>query len=213
MCLSLEEYSMKSLRAIFVLALFCGFSSLALADDIDFHMSVLDPPQQLNYTSIDNTDPFAVSFSACPQIIKATACFTGFNDTEQTFTSLSLVFDNSTNPKDPNDFTNFLNGQTPTCDTTPAASLFGTATCSLNPEETEYLLNFSGGSGIAPGQFFFIAETGPTAAAFGVGTGVVGITPEPDSLLLFATGVMMAGLFFFRQGWLKASNAFSNRRI
>ncbi|WP_433974541.1 hypothetical protein [Tunturiibacter lichenicola] len=197
---------MKYLRAIFVLALFCGFSSLALADDIDFHMSVLDPPQQLNYTSIDNTDPFAVSFSACPQIIKATACFTGFNDTNTTFTSLSLVFDNSTNPKDPSDFINFLNGQTPTCDTTPALSLFGSSSCSLNEAETQYLLSFSGGSGIAPGQFFFIAETGPTAAAFGTGTGVVGITPEPDSLLLFATGVMMAGLFFFRQGWMKVSN-------
>lgn len=202
---------MKYLRAIFVLALFCGLSSFALADDIDFHMSVLDPPQQLNYTSIDNTDPFAVSFSACPQIIQATACFTGFNDTNQTFTSLSLIFDNSTNPNDPNDFVNFLNGQTPNCDTTPVASLFGTATCSLNPQETEYLLNFSGGSGIAPGQFFFIAETGPTAAAFGVGSGVVGITPEPDSLLLFATGVMMAGLFLFRQGWLKVSGAHNPR--
>lgn len=203
---------MKAFRAILALALLCGFSSLALADDIDFHMSVLDPPQQLNYTSIDNTDPFAVSFSACPQIIKATACFTGFNDTNQTFTSLNLIFDNSTNPQDPNDFINFLNGQTPNCDTTPALSLFASAACSLNTAETQYLLNFSGGSGIAPGQFFFIAETGPTAAAFGVGEGVVGITPEPDSLLLFATGIMMAGLFFFRQGWMRVANQRSNPR-
>jgi len=197
---------MKSLRAIFILALFCGFSSLALADGLDYHVSVLDPPQQLNFTSIDSTDPFAVSFSSCPTIIQATACFTGFNDTNQTFTSLDLLFNNSTNPNDPNDFTNFLNGQPATCDTTSTASLFGAAICSLNEQETQYSLNFSGGSGIAPGAFFFIAETGPTAAAFGVGSGVVGITPEPDSLLLFATGVMMAGLFFFRQGWLKVNN-------
>lgn len=191
---------MKCLRFLIAIALACGFTGLAGASTIDFTMSILDPPPQLSYTLVDGTAPFAVSFGVCPPNIVASGCFTGFNETTSvTFTNLSMVFANTTSVTNPTDYVNFLNGQTPNCITTPSASLFSSSSCVLSPNLTTYQLDFFNGIGIKPGTFFFITETGPTPGAFGTGQGTVGVTPEPSSILLLSTGILMAGLFFIRQ--------------
>jgi hypothetical protein len=189
---------MKPLRIlpILIVAAICGMPHSAFGDSVDFHMGVLDPSFPiLPTTDIQNTSPFPVTFGGCPGFIPATGCFEALNDTGQTITSLTLTFANSTstNPTDPD----VLNGQDATCDTTPI--FVGSSTiCGLNGNGV-YDLLFSGGNGLAPGAFFILYETGPNPDAFGTGSGVVGVAPEPDSLLLFSTGVMMAALFVFRR--------------
>jgi hypothetical protein len=211
---------MKTFRVLLVLVLLCGFSSLSWADD--FRINVLDPPPtppgnpSLSYTDITNTSSFDVVFGGCPAFIEAvvttpSGCFTGLNDTGTTITSLTLSFVNSTNG-DPNDTVTALNSQDADCDVgglgTPGSTfvgpLFGnTTTCGL--VGSTYDLNFIGTSqvpGVPSGEFFYIVEQGADPSAFGTGTGFVGLatdTPEPNSLLLLSTGVMMAGLLLFRR--------------
>jgi hypothetical protein len=177
---------MRISRCLFVVALIFGLSGLAKAD-ADFHMTVLDPPTALDYTLVDGS-PFDVTFSSCPANIVADGCFTGYNDTtDLTFTSLDIAFSD----------TGGLGGQNATCDTSSSQSLFADSTCtSPTPANDMYNLLFFGGSGIAPGQLFFIAETGVAPEDFPSGTATVGVTPEPSSIVLLATGIGMLGLFF-----------------
>jgi hypothetical protein len=190
---------MKMFRCLLAIALVCELTGVAKANPIDFHMGVLDPVPQPTYTLVDGTTPFAVAFGACPSNIVADGCFTGYNDTKDvTFTSLHITFTNTTS-NDPSDQINFLNGQTPTCDTNSPQSLFSNASCSLSPDETTYILDFFGGLGIAPGQFFFITEIGPVPNAFQGGIAEVSSVPEPNTVLLLSTGMAMIGLIIIRR--------------
>ncbi|WP_263366813.1 PEP-CTERM sorting domain-containing protein [Edaphobacter bradus] len=182
---------MKVFRYLFVAILALGFSGLAKADVVDFHMGVLDPPSQLNYSDITG-NTFPVTFGACPDFLSdagITGCFTGLNDTSFTFTSLNMIFTNGPG----------LGGQPATCDTAVPGSVFGGADCFLSPDGTHYVLDFFGGSGIAPDTFFFITETGPAPDAFGTGEAIANV-PEPGTVLLFSTGIIaMFGLLAIRQ--------------
>jgi hypothetical protein len=193
-----KERPMKVPRILplLIFAAICGMPHAAFGDPVDFHMGVLDPSFPiLPTTDIRNTSPFPVTFGGCPSFIPATGCFEALNDTGQTITSLTLTFANSTNPN-PTD-PDVLNGQPADCDTTPV--FVGSSTvCGLNGNGV-YDLLFLGGNGLAPGTFFILYETGPNPDAFGTGSGVVGLSPEPDSLLLFSTGAMIAAFFVFRR--------------
>jgi hypothetical protein len=195
------------LRVLFILALFCGLTSQSQASD--FHATVLDPSGDSCLTPNNNcviydTSPFSVQLSSAECVFlnigdgsATNGCFLGINGTGETITSLSLVF------SDAEDLGSL------TCDNAGNPSglpspIFSNPTCSETGPP--YILSFTGGDGLAPGGDFIIFEDGALPDALGTGTGVVGITPEPEPLLLLSTGVMMmaGGLYLTKRQRLSA---------
>ena len=180
------------LRVLFILALFCGFTSHARASGVDFHVQVLDPT---NFCSTnpalcvvaDPTAPFAVTFTTPTCALESISitppggCLIVVNDTFQNFISLDLTFSG-------------LGALTFDCPTSDPKSVFSSSVCTSSGGVDN--LFFSGGDGLPGGQLMVIVENGVDPGLF-EGTGTVGTTPEPDSLLLLSTGVIMmtAGLF------------------
>lgn len=206
------------LRSLFVLALFCAGSSLAHADSVDYRMTVLDPPAvdvcnpvgvpsgspgNTNCTIFSGGDinPLNLSQAACngagigAGLTPGTyGCFVVDNESGSTIDDLVLGFDQG-----PLDF------QPAGCDAdgqNGIASALNVVSCGTDPANpSDYLLHFGGGAGVAPGGALIVFEQGADPADFQGGSATIGITPEPDSLLLFSTGVMMAGLYMSRRMW------------
>jgi hypothetical protein len=195
------------LRILFVLALLCGGSSIAHANGIDFRMTVLDPPNgclpgddsscavyhpgapALSVgLSVDSCTPFGLS-SGSPST--PYGCLIINNLTGSTVTSLDLSF-----LADP------LGDQPASCDSGGQDGLPSALdVVSCGQVGSLYSLNFAGGTGVPNGSDLIVFEEGADPTLFEGGTAIVGITPEPDSLLLFSTGVMMAGLYMSRRIW------------
>jgi hypothetical protein len=201
---------MRISHCLSIVALIFGLSGLAKAAPIDFRMSVLDGP--ITGAFIGGPGSFGtVDFGNCPKSLTqqgALGCFTGVNDTGGTITGIDLTFDNTVDPSDPTNQSSpdFLGGQTPNC----LPSTFFTnanSPCLLNGSPTDpnaqYILDFSGGTGIAAGTTFYIAEFDVNPDAFQGGQGSVTVsyaaTPEPSSILLFTTGIALFGAFAIRR--------------
>ncbi|MHB1958288.1 MAG: PEP-CTERM sorting domain-containing protein [Acidobacteriaceae bacterium] len=184
---------MKVFLSFIALVLLCGFSSVAGASSLDFKMGALDAPTT-SFFNITGTAPFDITFSNCPSFIpNGDGCFLAVNDTPHlTFTSLTMSFPTN----------QYIAGQNAACDTTNFGSslpfAFTSDSCKL--EGTNFLLNFFGGPGISPGQTLDIVESGVPYWEFPQGTGTVGIVPEPSSVVLMATGLMLMFGFFFATG-------------
>ena len=181
---------MRVLHCLVVIAVICGFTGLAKADPVDFHMSVLDPPTIFTVQPIFST-PFAISFTECSvgELPSGTAdgCFAGVNRTGQDWTNLQITFANNV----------VLGGQTPNCDLTGSNNIFSGTDCSL--DGSTYILSFMDGV-LHNNEFFFITEDGVVPPeGFGVGTGTVSglvATPEPGSVVLLSTGCILFGILF-----------------
>ena len=185
---------MKLFRILLIVAAFFGMThSAALADPIDFHLQVLDPPIPNN--PIFSTS-FTFSFVPCqpgelPIGVTAEGCFEGTNDSGQAWKSLQLTFA-ATDGIAPG------TGQTADCSPAPTNNFFSTATCPANPINGMFVLNFTGGSipsGEGPSSTFLIAEDGVDPADFPMGSAVAN-APEPSSYLLMLTGTLFLGFIY-----------------
>ncbi|WP_353065330.1 hypothetical protein RBB77_05305 [Tunturibacter psychrotolerans] len=221
------------LRVLFVVALLCGGSSLAHADGIDFRMTVLDPPAEAvcnpagvpagspgntNCTIFTGGDisPVNVSQAACngagigpSGLTPGTyGCFVVDNESGSTIDSIELGFliaSLVTTPSCDN------GGQTGNQGNFIASAL-NVVSCAPDPSSPlDYALNFAGGAGVAPGNALIVFEQGENPNDFQGGSATIGVTPEPDSLLLFSTGVMMAGMYMSRRIWTTRKSAGETR--
>lgn len=180
---------MKIFRWMLAAALVCGLTGVAKANS-DFHMVVLDPFA----TTPIFTTPFQFSFAACaagqlPTNVKNSyeGCFSGVNRTGKDWTGLQLVFSN-TAP---------LGSQPAGCELDGSTDFFQSASCGLTPDESKYILSFTTGA-IPNNGNFVIAEDGVDPALFPqvTGTATTATTPEPASIWLLSTGVLLIGFFF-----------------
>jgi hypothetical protein len=189
------------LRVLFILALLCGVSSSARASAVDFHVQVLDPNICVSDPSVciifNASDPITVSLSAHTCQLAGVpdlpsngdyGCAVLFNLTlpPETITSLNITFTG-------------LGSLTFDCPTSPVGnvgSIFGSSSCGSSAPGSDTFSFFDGSF-----PFFseaVIYESGVSPDLFKGGTGNVNQppfvpTPEPESLLLMSTGVMMAG--------------------
>jgi hypothetical protein len=181
-----------------------------MADPLDFHMVVLDPPG-FNTVPIFTT-PFIVTFSACAagQLPTNTVgtydgCFSGVNRTGEDWTNLELVFGNNS----------ALNGQPAGCALDGGgADLFAapsSGACDLQ-NGSEYVLIYTGGA-ILNNENFVIAEDGVDPSDFPEITASVAstATPEPGSIWLLASGMLMTGFYVAnRRKWTARTRIFGN---
>jgi hypothetical protein len=205
-----KESSMKNLRYLVLLALCLGLTRFASADD--FKMNVLDP---LTGGVPEYTDSFNVTFTACSNFSNAPAgisgsdgCFEGLNATGynigdgdldaddlkagggQTWSSLTLTFSNNSY---------MLAAEPAICGTLGGSGIFSDTSCTPSPGlNQDFVLSFTDGV-IAPGASFFIVEDGVAPRHFTTGQAVAGVVPEPNTMLLSATGAGMLGLALYSQ--------------
>jgi hypothetical protein len=178
---------MKMFRYLAAAFLILGLNGVANA----FQFKVLDP--QAFPVDVMPGVPFIVDFAACPNppFASTTGCWYGTNQSFDTITSLDVIFPN----------TGALVGGGVSCDTS-AGSLFSSADCALSPDQTEFVLGLSGGTGIAPGAVFELFESGVDSSDFPEGTGIAN-APEPGSIWMTLTGVTSLGYVLRRRrGWM-----------
>jgi hypothetical protein len=205
------------IRILFVLALLCGGSSLAHADGVDFRMTVLDPP------AVDSCNPVGVPSGSpgntnctvftggdiSPVNLSQAACNgAGIGSGLTSGTYGCFIVDNESGSTIDSIELGFLIAPlttTPNCDSdgqSGIVSALNVVSCGPDPNNPlEYALDFAGGAGVAPGSALIVFEQGENPNDFQGGSATIGVTPEPDSLLLFSTGIMMAGLYMSRRVW------------
>lgn len=172
---------MTILRYALVALLFLGLSNVAHG----YAITILDPPSGPGFAFIDPGVPFDVTFVPC-LFDPSDGCFLGINaSTTQTLNTLDLTFPD----------TSALGGQDVSCNT--VGSLFGASSCNLVGDQ--YILDFSGGTGIAPLTAFLIIEDGVCPQDFPTGSAVADPTPEPSSIWLALSGMGSLGYLVRRR--------------
>jgi hypothetical protein len=189
---------MKALYCLVLIALIFGCIGPAKADPVDFHIKVLDPLPPANTPSyplylISGTS-FDVSFTACisgelPSGMTADGCFAGKNTSGLDWIGLDFSFPDG----------GVLAGQPASCAPAPSDNIFSATDCPVNPANGSYDLGFSDGT-IHNGDYFFITEDGvvpPEDFPTGMVTATTAMTPEPASIVLLSTGVLLFGCLLF----------------
>ncbi len=186
---------MRYIRVILMLALFCAlFCAVPASHAVGFHATVLDPvctdPTECQLHAVDLGVPFPVvlGVQACtdagvsPLPDGPFGCFVGTNLTGSNITSFTLDF---------LAITGVTGCDTDITDISPPVA-FSVSHCA-GDGDGGFLLTFTGGS-IIPGHSLIVLEEGVSPDLF-VGSATADPVPEPDSLLLLSTGVMMTGMY------------------
>jgi len=188
------------LSVLFVLALFCGLTTQAHAGT--FHVGATDPnscsPNDTSSCFLIDSGPltgfdFTTAGCSMSNAPEGAFCIALFNGTGETITSITLTILTADIPPD----------QTAMCDTT--ADFFGS--CSTSGDNSVF--SFTDGNFKPRGTEVIYVVPDPDDTDFNpsflsAATVTVTETPEPDSLLLFSTGVMMAGLYMAKRPLLSA---------
>jgi hypothetical protein len=190
---------MKAFYCLVLITLVFGCTGLAKADPVDFHIKVLDPlpPDAPSYPLylISGTS-FNVSFTSCitgelPSGMTADGCFAGRNVSGLAWTGLDMSFPDG----------GVLAGQPASCAPAPSDNIFSGTDCPVNPANGSYDLGFFDGT-IHNGDYFFITEDGvvpPTDFPTGLVTASTAMTPEPASMVLLSTGILLFGCLLYRE--------------
>jgi hypothetical protein len=191
---------------LLVITMVFALSGIAKADNLDFHMVVVDAgtPASTIYL-VPPPSPVTFQFDPCNPLLSPTAdgCAYFVNLTGSTLTNLTLVLPDSGNALgqmpnlDQSGFTTLAGG--------PETYFFTQTQYSISGGN--YILSFSGGS-ILNDQAFTIAENGVDVSAT-PWTGTLTTTPEPNSIWLLSTGAMMLGAFFY----YKRRNGLGDQRL
>jgi hypothetical protein len=202
-----KESVMKSLPCLVLIALVLGCTGLAKADPVDFHIKVLDPapPADPSYPLyLITSTSFNFSFTTCiagelPSGMTADGCFAARNLSGLDWNGLDMSFPDG----------GVLAGQPASCAPAPSDNIFSATDCPVNPANGSYDLGFSNGI-IHNGDYFFITEDGvvpPTDFPTGVATASTAMTPEPASMVLMSTGILLFGCLLYgeRSRALRAS--------
>ena len=198
---------MKSLICFCALILVMSSAAPAHA----YRINVLDPP--ISYTSVPS-EPFAVTFMPCPTNA-ANGCFYGQNDTLSPLTTLEVYFPN----------TGVLAHQAPTCPTlTNPLSIFHSTSCAVQGGYQIVFFQTGTIGTIPPSSDFIIQIEGltvtdsngnpvfPTGGAYSPTTlSTPPTVPEPNSIVLLSTALLIGGFFFVKKRNLIQSPVNANR--
>jgi hypothetical protein len=176
---------------VVVAAMLAGISGIAKADPVDYKIGGLDPLAGPGFAIVVPNQPFPLTFvNDCALFgLSDDGCFFGFNASSTTLTTLDIIVPNNS----------VLAGQPVDCVTT---GLFSNESCTgpTDGSDTgEYILDFSGGTGIGAWDYFIIFEDGVPAADFPTGNAVVNATPEPSSIWLALSGTGALGYLVRRR--------------
>ncbi len=170
----------------------CVLSVLLLSICPVFARAVTIRVQDPNYSNV--TTPTSFTFTSCQGYLNNTApvtsdgCFAGQNQTGSAITSITLnIVSNQA-----------LDQAGGAMATINRGDLFNTSNTMTTTNPLAFTLNFSNGA-IGNNVFFLITEDGLDPSLFPeVSLSFTNATPEPPSILLFATGLMGLALVYRR---------------